>query len=130
MANTSTARSRETRSPASVQSVCSLDTWIRYQWDDGVGLEGLPPLQRIRIWTRNSVYDIITGSEAGDVRVRGGRVFPDWTPAHLAGSSVGGNFLKQRSIHVGLRLEFQAGQRRVTTSPIEAVAILEDPAAI
>ena len=43
---------------------------------------------------------------AGDVLVRGGKLFPERTPANLSGSSFGGSFLKRRWICPGMRLEF------------------------
>ncbi|HEX5473456.1 MAG TPA: hypothetical protein VFX12_02245 [Vicinamibacterales bacterium] len=109
-------------------AVVPLDAWVEHDWREGVHLAALAPLQRIRVWTRNSVYDIITGEAAGDVRVRGGRVFTDWTRARLAGSNAGGSVLKRLTIHAGLSLEFQIGPRRVNTSRVSAVEVLPDAA--
>lgn len=108
------------------QPVRVLDAWINRDWSAGINLAAIPPLQRLRVWTRNSVYDVITGETAGEVRVRGGRPFAGWTTAHLAGSSAGGSVLKQLAIQIGLGLEFQVDARRVRTSRVEAVAILSD----
>src|ERR671935_630982 len=108
-------RSQAAPAATDSQPVRVLDTWVSRDWSGGVHLDAVPPLQRLRIWTRNSVYDVITGERPGEVRVRGGRAFADWTPAYLAGSSAGGSILKQLSIEPGLRLEFHSDGRRVTT---------------
>jgi hypothetical protein len=81
------------------------------------------------VYTRNTVYEVAIVSGAhGDVLVRGGRYFPDWTPARLAGSTLSGNVLKQLGIHVGWRMEFQLEERRIVTSRVHAVAALPSPA--
>jgi hypothetical protein len=61
------------------------------------------------------------------VRVRGGRYFPDWTPARLAGCTAGGSFLKRLGINLGLHMEFEMGRRRILTSPVRSIALLEKP---
>jgi hypothetical protein len=101
-----------------------LDAWAARDWHDGLRLDTLEPLQQVRIWTRNSVYDVITSDTTGEVRVRGGRHFAEWTTVQFAGSSAGGSVLRRFAIHVGLRLEFAAACRRVTTSRVEAFSIL------
>ena len=62
--------------------------------------------------TANSLYEVIVLSPAaGNILVRGGAFFPVFMPARLAGSSLGGSFLKLRSVHVGFRLEFSYRSR-------------------
>ena len=53
--------------------------------------------------------------------MRGGAFFPVFTPARLAGSSLGGAFLKLRSVHVGFRLEIGTERGFVVTSPVRSV---------
>ena len=88
---------------------------------DGLFLSELEPLTTVVVRTRNSVYRIII-SERTMVRVQGGHYFPDMTPAHLNGSSVGGSLLKVAWIGVGLCMEISAGGQRIVTSPVSAIS--------
>jgi hypothetical protein len=58
------------------------------------------------------------------VRVRGGRHFPDWTPARLTGSSAGGSLLKSLGIYIGLGMELETEERRILTSPVHTIITL------
>ena len=60
---------------------------------------------------------------SANVLVRGGAFFPVFTQARLAGSSLGGSFLKLRSVHVGFRLELSTDRGFIITSPVRTVAI-------
>ena len=62
---------------------------------DGIDIREMDPLTTLLVQTTNSFYRIIP-LEAGRSRimVQGGRFFPDFVEAHLAGSSFGGSFLK------------------------------------
>ena len=74
--------------------------------------------------TANSTYEIIlVEPERAEVLVRGGAFFPVFTPARLAGSSLGGSFLKLRSVHVGFRLELGTDRGFIITSPVRTVTI-------
>jgi hypothetical protein len=53
--------------------------------------------------------------------VRGGAFFPDFTRVRVAGSSLGGSFLKLHGIYIGFRMELADGARMVVTSPVETV---------
>jgi hypothetical protein len=100
----------------------TLDQWVSHVWERGVQLERLERLQALRVRTRNSTYDLaILSGVTGEVLVRGGRYFPEWTRAHLAGSSLGGGLLKRHGIHVGMRLEFHFADRWLVTSTVHAV---------
>ena len=56
--------------------------------------------------------------------VRGGYFFPEHTRAELAGCSLGGSFLKVKSIHPGFLMELvRDGQRIVTTRVRDIVPI-------
>jgi len=110
-----------------VPAAAVLSTWHAHDWQDGISVGQLNALDRVTIHTRHSVYEIIISSPAnGDVLVRGGEFFPDFTPARLAGCTLGGSFLKVRSIHVGFRVEFSLGQNFVLTSPVQSIAIRGD----
>ena len=110
--------------PATVLSAAVLRTWAAHDWRDGLNLGDLSALDRIMARTNNSIYEIVVVSPmGGDVLVRGGRFFPEFTPAHLAGASLGGSLLKMRSMHIGFRVEFACGGRVVITSPVCALAV-------
>ena len=70
-------------------------------------IERLPELTTLAVRTANTLYEItVLDGVAGDVLVRGGRFFPERTPAKLNGSSFGGAILKWRGIYPGMKLEF------------------------
>ena len=103
-----------------------LSTWSEHDWDraDGVQMETREDLDRLLIRTYNSVYEVIVQSGVkGEVLVRGGRFFPVFTKVQLAGSSLGGSFLKRRGIYVGLRMEFFSDGETIITSPVTAIAV-------
>jgi hypothetical protein len=100
-----------------------LETWSGYDWQDGVQIEALADFDKVTVVTENSVYEFIVISRAGDVLVRGGRFFPQSTPARLAGSSLGGSFLKVRGIYVGFNLELQVEDRSIVTSRVRSITV-------
>ena len=100
-----------------------LDTWSTHAWSEGVLVDRLTALDRLNIRTRHSLYEIIIMSpESADVLVRGGAFFPEFTRAKVAGSSLGGSFLKVHGIYVGFRMELSDGARMIVTSPVEEVS--------
>ena len=102
-----------------------LDTWAEHSWSGGVRVDGLIPLDRVIIRTCHSTYEIIVLTPAtAEVLVRGGAFFPEFTRVRVAGSSLGGSFLKLHSIHLGFRLEHADGQRSIVTSTVQTVAVL------
>jgi hypothetical protein len=101
----------------------TLDTWVAHRWADGVQIDGLEDLEVLRIDTHNSTYDLaVVCPASGWVLVRGGRYFPDWTPAVFLGSSFGGGLLKRHGVHAGLQMEFYCAGRRILTSPVATIA--------
>jgi len=115
-----TASERTTIVPAAAL----LSTWQAHGWHNGVSLDRLSALDRLVVRTRHSVYEIIVSSpSSGDVLVRGGAFFPDFTPARLAGSTLGGSFVKIRALHVGFRLEFTVGVQFVLTSVVQSIEV-------
>jgi len=99
-----------------------LDTWSSFDWQDGLQVDRLPALESMTVFTRNSRYEIvILAAEDARVLVRGGPFFPEFTPAHVAGSTLGGSFLKQRGIYAGFQLELTAGRQRIITSRVQSV---------
>ena len=115
---------RSVELPAAVPVSALLSSWSTHDWRGGVHVGDLSTLERLIVTTANSTYEIILVSPVNaDVLVRGGAFFPVFTPARLAGSSLGGSFLKMRSVHVGFRLELGTEQGFIITSPVRAVAI-------
>jgi hypothetical protein len=104
----------------------SLDAWLARDWSQGVHLATLDEFQQLHICTQNTLYEIIVINHCGDVRVRGGRYFPDWTAARLAGSTAGGSCLRRLGINLGLQMEFELDRRRIITSPVRTIAVLQD----
>ena len=110
--------------PTTVPSAAVLSTWHSHKWENGINLSQLAALDRVFVRTRNSLYEIIVSSPAsGDVLVRGGEFFPEFTSARVAGATLGGSFLKLRCVHVGFRLELSLGTRFVVTSPVQSVGV-------
>ncbi len=104
----------------------SLDAWLARDWSQGVHLATLDEFQQLHICTQNTLYEIIVINHCGDVRVRGGRYFPDWTAARLAGSTAGGSCLRRLGINLGLQMEFELDRRRIITSPVKTIALLQN----
>jgi hypothetical protein len=105
----------------------SLDAWLATDWSNGLHLPALEDFQRVQVCTENTLYELVVVDRGGDVRVRGGRYFPDWTAVRFAGSTAGGSFLKRLDIIIGLRMEFDIGGRRIVTSPVRTIAVLQGP---
>jgi hypothetical protein len=81
-------------------------------------------MQRIVLRTHQHAYEIFVRSgPTGDVLVRGGRFFQEFTEAKITGSSLGGGFLKQYGIYVGLRIEFNVSGETLLTAPIFGISI-------
>jgi hypothetical protein len=110
--------------PVSVPARGLLSAWSTHDWRAGIRLDDMASLDRLLVTTANSTYEIILlASGRADVLVRGGAFFPVFTPARLAGSSLGGSFLKLRSVHVGFRLELGTDRGVIITSPVRTVAV-------
>jgi hypothetical protein len=102
-----------------------LDNWSQQEWDNGVQIDQMKELDSLAVRTRNTVYEItILSGHSGEVLIRGGQLFPEFTPARLTGSTLGGCFLKMRGIYVGLRMEINFDGQRIVTSPVESIGIV------
>ena len=110
-------------------SLTILSNWAERDWRraDGVQLDTLPHMQRLVVRTYQHAYEIFVRNGAtGDVLVRGGRFFQEFTEATITGSSLGGAFLKQFGIYAGLRVEFSVGGETLLTAPIFSISIAND----
>ena len=107
-------------------SASILTTWSERDWRraDGVQLERLEHMQRLVMRTYQHTYEMfVRCGPTGDVLVRGGRFFQEFTEAKLVGSSLGGGFLKQFGVYVGLRVELSVNGETVLTAPIFSISI-------
>jgi hypothetical protein len=91
---------------------------------DGVWLASLGALSEFEVRTRNSIYRITTLGD-GRVLVLGGEFFPEWTEAHLAGSTLGGSFLKAGWVGCGFCMEFLHDGRRIVTTRAREIRAIE-----
>ena len=95
---------------------------------DGVGLDQLAVLDELAVQTRNTLYRIVVlRPPSQEILVQGGTFFPHRTQARLAGSTVGGSFLKLSWIGTGFRMEFHYAGQRIVTSPVSSVEVRCDP---
>jgi hypothetical protein len=107
------------------RAAATLDAWLARDWSEAVNVGSLEEFQQIQVCTQNTLYELIVINHGGDIQVRGGRYFPDWTAARFAGSTAGGCFLKRLAITLGLQMEFELDRRRIITSPVRTIAILQ-----
>jgi hypothetical protein len=84
----------------------------------------LDEFQRLHVCTLNSLYGSSSSNRTGDVRVAAGGI-SGVDRGRLAGCTAGGSFLKRLAINVGLQMEFEIDRRRIVTSPVRSVAILQ-----
>ena len=93
--------------------------------DNGVQIDRMRDMQQIQIRTRNSLYEItVIDGRSGEILVRGGLFFPELTPAHLAGATLGDSVCKLRGIYVGLGIELGVNDRRILTTPVQTITVL------
>jgi len=101
-----------------------LDTWSKDPWDNGVQIDKMEDLNKLAVRTWNSLYEItIIDGRGGEVLVRGGQFFPELTPAHLAGATLGGSFCKMRGIYCGFNMEFAVDGKRIITTPVQTIIV-------
>jgi len=117
-----------TDSTTAVPAAAVLNVWNSHSWADGVHVEQLNALERLTVRTQHSTYEIVVVSPtSAEVLVRGGEFFPEFTTARLAGCTLGGSFLKMRSIHIGFRIEFAVGRGVIVTSPVRTITVEPAP---
>src|SRR5256885_15100230 len=104
-----------------------LDTWSSHSWTEGVQLETIEDMEKLAVHTENSLYEItVICGRTGDILVRGGRFFPEFTEARLAGSSLGGSFLKLPGIFVGFNLEIYFYKSLFITNRVRQISLWFD----
>lgn len=84
-------------------------------------------MQRLVLRTYHHQYEIFVRSGAcGDVLVRGGHFFQEFTGATHVGSWLGAGFIKRFGIYVGLRAEFNISGETVMTAPVVSISTSAD----
>jgi hypothetical protein len=102
----------------------TLDSWSTRVWGEGVQVACLSALDVLHVRTKNTLYEItILDTASAEVLVRGGRFFPEHRRAILAGSSLGGAFLKLHGVYVNFCMELNAGILRIVTTAVESIAV-------
>ena len=82
----------------------------------------LADLSEISVETENTLYEItVIDGHAREILIRGGRFFPEKTPAKLAGSSMRGSFLKVGGIYVGFSMEILTRGNSIVTTPVRRI---------
>lgn len=121
-------RAAPTRETTPTPAHALLDTWCQHDWTNGIQVDQMMDLESLSVRTMNSTYEItILSARSGEVMVRGGHFFPEFTNARVAGSSLGGSFLKLRGIYVGFNLEIYANGTRIVTSPVKSIGHYTTP---
>jgi hypothetical protein len=98
---------------------------VEAEGEEGIALEAIEPGATVVVRTSNSEYRLIVLSQnERTVLVRGG-AFPDETAAVLQGATAGGNVVRAGWIGIGLRLELLHGKRRVVTSRVRSIKVID-----
>ena len=107
-----------------VPAAAILSKWCDDPWTNGMQMEDREDMEKLTVRTWNTSYEItvIEGS-SGEMLIRGGRFFPELTPARLTGATMGGSFCKMRGIYVGFRMEIHANGQRFVTTPVESIGV-------
>lgn len=101
------------------------DRWSEAAWDNGVQIDRMPELEKLVVRTVYSLYEItVLNGRKGDVLIRGGKFFPELTPVHLAGATLGGSFLKMRGIYTGFKMEIYSEGKRIITSTVQTIGVI------
>lgn len=109
----------------SVPAAAILNNWCGDRWTNGVQIDLREDMEKLAVRTRNTLYEItIIEGRTGEILIRGGRYFPELTPARLAGATLGGSFCKMRGIYVGFMMELTVQGRRFVTTPVESIGIV------
>lgn len=104
-----------------------LQTWSKQPWTDGLQVDVLPDLETLCVRTRNSTYEItVLCGRTAEVLVRGGQFFPEYTSVRVAGSSLGGSFLKLHGIYLGFSMELQHDGVTIVTTAVQSIRRVAD----
>jgi hypothetical protein len=98
----------------------TLDGFVAAATGLGVALGSVQPLTALVVETRNTRYHIIV-RDSDEIVIQGGSFFPDPTPAHFEGASLGSSLLRLGWIGLGLRMEIRANGQRIVTTPVRTI---------
>jgi len=90
----------------------------------GVFVDKLEPGTRVVAVTRNSTYDIEILNQVGQVKVQGGKYFPESTETYFAGSTWGGSMLKLKWIGLDMCMEFSHPKGVIVTSRVKEAKVI------
>jgi hypothetical protein len=108
----------------SVPAAAVLRNWCEDPWTNGVQIDQMEDMEKLDVRTWNTRYEIaIIEGRTGEILIRGGRFFPELTPARLTGATMGGSFCKMRGIYVGFRMELSVQGQRLVTTPVESIGV-------
>ena len=114
---------------ALVPAVADLDTWSKHPWTHGLQIDALKDLETFCVRTRNSAYEfIVLSGRTAEVLLRGGQFFPEYTSVRVAGSSLGGSFLKVHGIYLGFSMELQHDGQTIVTTEVQSIRREPGPA--
>ena len=103
----------------------TLDTWTTHDWSHGALITRLAPHDRLVVRTRNTSYElIVTVPHTASVLVRGGAFFPKFTLVRVAGSSMGGGFLKLHGVYAGFQMELVTDDLPIITTRVRSVLVI------
>lgn len=112
---------------ALVPASAMLETWSTNNWTNGIQINQLQELETLSVETMNHTYEVtVINPGTAEVLVRGGEFFPERRLAHVSGASLGGSFLKLHGIYVGFKLELLSDGRRIVTSPVRTIGVIEE----
>jgi hypothetical protein len=95
-----------------------------------IRLDSCRELEWIAVRTRNSTYELIVLSgDTGEVMVRGGEFFKEFTRATVSGSILGRTAVKLRTIRAGCHLELRVDGTPFVTSRVARVSRCRIPLA-
>ena len=104
-----------------------LEAWSKHPWTDGLQVDALQDLETVCVRTRNSTYEMtVLSGRTAEVLVRGGQFFPEYTSVRVAGSSLGGSFLKLHGIYLGFSMELQHDGQTIVTTAVQSIRRVAD----
>ncbi len=108
-------------------AAADFDVWSKHTWTQGLQIDGLTGVETVSVSTRNSKYEIrVLSARTGEVLLRGGQLFKDYTAVQLAGSSLGGTFLKRHGIYVGFSMELKHEEKTIVTTEVQSIEVQMD----
>jgi hypothetical protein len=115
-----------TQAAAVVIDTIPFAKWSAFNWSREVRIDRLSPFDRLSVTTKNHSYEIVVvNPSTGEIRVRGGSVFPTFTAARVNGSSLGGSTIRLHSITPGFQIEFAIRNHGpIVTSRVRTVAVV------